>query len=360
MRLFGSERIASLMDKMGHKEGEVLQHSMISKSIERAQKKVEENNFGIRKRLLEYDDVMNAQRNAIYQRRRHALFGERLSIDIDNAMFEVCRDLAEQFSEKKDYAAFRIEAMKHLATEPSITEEEFAKDKAETITDKLYHQVREFYNRKTDSLREQMLPTLTQILNDNGDKVENIVIPFTDGQRGLQIYANLKESVAQNAMPVQQELEKNMTLAMIDESWKNHLRVMDDLRNSVQMASYEQKDPLLIYKFEAFSLYKQAKLEIDRNIVSFLLRAGIPVQDAPQQAQRLPEQHTDMSGMRMNKAEIDAAGQDYAADENDYYTEPQDTAVKRTPVQAAPKIGRNDACPCGSGKKYKNCHGKGL
>ncbi len=360
MRLFGSERIASLMDKMGHKEGEVLQHSMISKSIERAQKKVEENNFGIRKRLLEYDDVMNAQRDVIYKRRRHALFGERLTVDLDNAMFDVCMDLAQQFTEQKDYAAFRIEAMKHLALEPEISEDEFNNGDAETLGNKLYHQARDFYTRKFSGMRSQMMPTLTQILSDNGDRVENIVIPFTDGVRGLQVYANLKDAVAKEARPVQMELEKNMTLAMIDESWKNHLRAMDDLRNSVQMASYEQKDPLLIYKFEAFNLFKQMLLETNRNIVSFLLRAGIPVQEAPQQAQRMPEQHTDMSRMHMNKAEIDAAGQDYAADENDYYTEPQDTVVKRTPVQAGPKIGRNDPCPCGSGKKYKNCHGKGL
>ena len=360
MRLFGSERIASLMDKMGHKEGEVLQHSMISKSIERAQKKVEENNFGIRKRLLEYDDVMNAQRDVIYKRRNHALFGDRLTIDFDNAIFDVCADLAKQFEDNRDYAAFRIEVIKHLALETAVTEDEFVKGDLGAIGDRLYHEAKDFYNRKMTGMREQMTPTLAQILTDNGDKVENIVIPFTDGQRGLQIYANLKESVAQHALPVQQELEKNMTLAMIDESWKNHLRVMDDLRNSVQMASYEQKDPLLIYKFEAFKLFSEMLLETNRNIVSFLLRAGIPVQEAPQQAQRLPEQHTDMSKMRVNKAEIDAAGQDYAADENDYYTEPTDTVVKRTPVQAGPKIGRNDPCPCGSGKKYKNCHGKGL
>jgi preprotein translocase subunit SecA len=360
MRLFGSERISSLMDKMGHKEGEVLQHSMISKSIERAQKKVEENNFGIRKRLLEYDDVMNSQRDVIYKRRRHALFGERLTIDLDNAMFDVCEDIANRFTESGDYAGFRIEVMKHLAIEPEISEEEFKSSKPENISDKLYHEAKDFYTRKWNHMRGQMIPTLTEILSQNGDRVENIVIPFTDGIRGLQVYANLKDAVAKEARPVQGELEKHITLALIDDEWKNHLRAMDDLRNSVQMASYEQKDPLLIYKFEAFNLFKQMLLETNQNIVSFLLRSGIPVQEAPQQAQRVPEQHTDMSKMRSNKAEIDARGQDYAADENDYYTEPQDTAVKRTPVQAGPKIGRNDPCPCGSGKKYKNCHGKGL
>jgi len=359
MRLFGSERIAGLMDKMGHKEGEVLQHSMISKSIERAQKKVEENNFGTRKHLLEYDDVMNAQRDVIYKRRNHALFGDRLSIDLDNAMFDVCVDIAAQFDDNRDFEAFKLEVMKHLAIEPEFTTEEFAKGDINTVGDKLYHQAKTFYTRKTAAIREHMLPTLAQILEQNGDRVENIVIPFTDGIRGVQVYASLKESVENAGRPIIQTLEKTMTLGMIDESWKDHLRAMDDLRQSVQMARMEQKDPLLIYKFEAFNLFKQMLLETNRNIVSFLLRAGIPMQEAPQETQEIPDYHTDMSDLYNNKEEIDEAGQDYAADEHDYYTEP-DAAVRHTPVQAGPKIGRNDPCPCGSGKKYKNCHGRGL
>lgn len=363
MRLFGSERIASLMDKMGHKDGEVLQHSMITKSIERAQKKVEENNFGIRKNLLEYDDVMNTQRDVIYKRRRHALFGDRLSIDLDNAMYDVCLDLATQFEESRDYEAFRIEVMKHLAMEPeNITKDEFAKGDLAAIGDRLYHEAKDLYTRKMHALREHIMPTLSQIHAENGDRVDNVVIPFTDGMRGMQIYANLKQAVDTNGASIVQELEKNMTLAIIDDSWKDHLRAMDDLRTSVRMASYEQKDPLLIYKFEAFNLFKQMMLETNRSIVSFLLRAGIPIQEEPPQAARNIPQHTDMSHMHMNKAEIDAAGQDYAADEHDIYdgNAPENTAVKRTPVQAGPKIGRNDPCPCGSGKKYKACHGKGL
>ncbi|RYZ50268.1 MAG: preprotein translocase subunit SecA, partial [Sphingobacteriales bacterium] len=359
MRLFGSERIAGLMDKMGHKDGEVLQHSMITKSIERAQKKVEENNFGIRKRLLEYDDVMNAQRDVIYKRRRHALFGDRLAIDLDNAMFDVCSDLAQQSEENKDFEVFRIEVMKHLAFEPEMDKANFEKMSVDTIGDQLYHQAKDFYHRKWVSLREQMLPTLRQIHQENGDRIENIVIPFTDGIRGLQVYVNLEEAVAQEGRPINQTLEKSMTLALIDESWKDHLRAMDDLRNSVQMASYEQKDPLLIYKFEAFNLFKQMLLETNRNIISFLLRAGIPMQEAPPQAAQEIPQHTDMSQMHSNKEEVDAQGQDYAADENDMYDD-GGSSVKRTPVQAGPKIGRNDPCPCGSGRKYKQCHGRGL
>jgi len=363
MRLFGSERIASLMDKMGHKDGEVLQHSMISKSIERAQRKVEENNFGMRKNLLEYDDVMNAQRDVIYKRRRHALFGDRLAIDLDNAMYAVALGLAEAYAENRNVEAFKLEVLKHLIIELEMEPEELAKADANTIGNQLYHQVKEFYNRKMNALREQMAPTLGQIFKDNGDRIDNIVVPFTDGVRGMQVYIQLREAVEQQAHPVIQSLEKNITLGMIDDAWKNHLRAMDDLRTSVRMASYEQKDPLLIYKFEAFSLFKAMMLETNRNIISFLLRAGIPVQDAQPQVARRPEPPTDMSKMRINKAQIDARGQDYAADEEDYYTEPGEqpaAPAKRAPVQAGPKIGRNDPCPCGSGKKYKSCHGKGL
>ncbi len=360
MRLFGSERIASLMDKMGHKDGEVLQHSMITKSIERAQKKVEENNFGIRKRLLEYDDIMNSQRDVIYKRRNHALFGDRLAIDIDNAMYDVCLDIATKFEDSRDFEAFKLDVMMHLAMEPQdITADEFAKADLSTIGDKLYHQVKEFYARKSAAISEHIMPTLKQIHAENGDRIENIVIPFTDGIRGIQVYANLKETVEGNGRPVIQQLEKGMTLALIDDAWKDHLRAMDDLRQSVQMASYEQKDPLLIYKFEAFNLFKQMMLETNKTIVSFLLRAGIPMQDAPPQAAEEIPQHTDMSQLQMNKEDIDEAGQDYAADEHDIYDE-EGSSVKRSPVQAGPKIGRNDPCPCGSGKKYKSCHGRGL
>lgn len=357
MRLFGSERIAAMMDRMGHKEGEVLQHSMITKSIERAQKKVEENNFGIRKRLLEYDDVMNAQRNAIYKRRRHALFGERLAIDLDAALFDVCSSLAGQYN--GDIEAFKLEVVKHLAIEPEMTAEDL-KD-SNSASDKLYHQAKDFYHRKMDSLREHIHPQFVQIDEQQGGRVENIVIPFTDGVKGIQLYINLKEAVAREARPVVEGLERNITLLMIDEAWKDHLRAMDDLRHSVQMASYEQKDPLLIYKFEAFNLFKNVLLETNQNIMSFLFRSGIPMQEAPPQVAQMPPQRTDMSEMYDNKAQIDAAGQDYAADENDYYQEPvMDAPVKRQPVMAEPKIGRNDPCPCGSGKKYKSCHGQHL
>lgn len=357
MRLFQSDRIASLMDKMGHKEGEVLQHSMITKSIERAQKKVEENNFGIRKRLLEFDDVMNSQRDVIYKRRNHGLFGDRLSIDLDNAMYDVCVDLATQSEEHRDYETFKLEVMKHLAIEPdTVTEEEIAKGNLEQVGDKLYHEVKNVYSRKMAGIAETILPTLKRIKEDNGDRFEDIMIPFTDGVKGLQIRTNLAEAIEDGGKPVIVSLEKTITLALIDEAWKDHLRAMDDLRSSVQMASYEQKDPLLIYKFEGFNLFKQMLLETNRSIVSFLLRAGIPMEEEAHEARQAPER-TDMSNMQVNKAEVDARGEDYAANENDLYDNGE-TAVKRSPVQTGPKIGRNDPCPCGSGKKYKQCHGK--
>lgn len=360
MRLFNSARISSLMDKMGHKDGEVLQHSMITKSIERAQKKVEENNFGIRKRLLEYDDVMNSQRDVIYKRRNHALFGDRLSIDLDNALYDVCSDIAMKYEADRNFEAFKLDAIQHLALEPEVTAEEFAKGNLSIIGDNLYQQARDIYHRKFNGLREHMMPGLNQIVEDNGDRVRDIVVPFTDGIRGMEIYVNLKEAIEREAKPVVEMLEKSITLGLIDDAWKDHLRAMDDLRGSVQMASYEQKDPLLIYKFEAFNLFKQMLLETNKTIISFLLRAGIPMQQEPHQAgpQDMPRP-TDMSQLQTNSAEVDAAGEDYAADENDLYDQP-DSQVARTPVQVGPKIGRNDACPCGSGKKYKQCHGRGL
>ena len=358
MRLFQSGRIASLMDKMGHKEGEVLQHSMITKSIERAQTKVEENNFGIRKRLLEFDDVMNSQRDVIYKRRRHALHGDRLSIDLDNAMYDVCLDLANQFEDNRDFEAFKIEVMKHLAMEPDASiANGFEKANMEKIGDDLYHEAKSLYTRKMTAIAENIQPNLAKLQEENGERIKDILIPFTDGIRGIQVQTELKAAVEGNSRPVILTLEKTITLALIDDAWKEHLRAMDDLRSSVQMASYEQKDPLLIYKFEGFNLFKSMLLATNRNIVSFLLRAGIPMQEEPPKAARQEPQRTDMSQMRVNKDEIDAAGEDYAANERDIYDDGRQ-APRQEPVVAEPKIGRNDPCPCGSGKKYKQCHGK--
>lgn len=352
MRLFGSERIAAMMDKMGHKDGEVLQHKMISNSIERAQTKVEENNFGIRKNLLEYDDVMNAQRDVIYKRRRHALFGDRLAIDLDNAMYAVCEGFAEDLINSKNIDAFKIEVIKYTGIEPEVTEADLAKPDLAQLAGKIYTQLQSFYTEKMQALRAHIMPNIAAIEQENGDRIENISVPFTDGIKGIQIYVKLKDAVAQDGLPIVQALEKNITLAIIDDSWKNHLRTMDDLRQSVRMATYEQKDPLLIYKFEAFKLFKQMMLETNRDIISFLMRAGIPMQEAPQEVAHMPEHHTDMSQMHINRADDDDDEED-----DDYYTDPLEQPKQR-PVIAGPKIGRNDLCPCGSGQKFKKCHGK--
>jgi preprotein translocase subunit SecA len=355
MRLFGSEKLSGWMDKLGHKDGDVIQHSMISKSIERAQKKVEENNFGIRKRLLEYDDVMNAQREVIYSRRRNALFGERLAMDLDNAFYDSCNLIATQFDNKRNYEEFKIEVIRDFAFEPAIGEQEFLKIDVASLTDKLYFQLKELYTQKLAYLKENTLPVLQNIVQQNGDRIENIAVPFTDGHRALQIIADLKKSVSSSGQELINALERQITLGLIDESWKNHLRQMDEMKQSVQLASYEQTDPLLIYKFEAFNLFKEMIGVTNKNIVSFLIRCGIPMQEE-QDIHQARVEKTDMSRMRANKEEIDAAGEDYAANENDYY---DPTPVKKEPIRnLEPKIGRNDPCPCGSGKKYKQCHGK--
>ncbi len=359
MRLFGSERIAALMDKMGHKEGEVLQHSMITKSIERAQKKVEENNFGIRKRLLEYDDVMNAQRNQIYKRRHNALFGDRVAIDIDNAMYDVASDFLAELQNGQSFEEFRLNVIKHLAFEPQISE---ATAKTPQGVEAFYEEIKAAYQSKFAHMGDAMIPQFINIKEQSQGRIEFVMIPFTDGNKGIQIQVGLDETIEKGMGTVQTALEKATTLGLIDESWKDHLRAMDDLRTSVQMASYEQKDPLLIYKFEAFELFKKMLMETNRNIVSFLLRANIPVQQAPPpNVQQIPQEYADFDELYDNSADVDARGEAYAANEEDYYTEDHVRQAQQpkpnTPVSVDPKIGRNDLCPCGSGKKYKQCHG---
>lgn len=358
MRMFGSERIASLMDRMGYKEGEVIQHSMISKSIERAQKKVEENNFGIRKRLLEYDDVMNKQRTVIYTKRNHALFGERLAIDVDNSFYDVAENTVSVYKEQEDYEGFRLASIVDLSVDTTITGEELEKNDVQSLTLKLYGEAKEAYNRKAAELAAQTLPVITQIHREQGSRVENISVPFTDGIKGLNVLANLKKVVDSKGQELINSLEKTSMLVFIDEAWKEHLRAMDDLKQSVQSAVYEQKDPLVIYKVEAFNLFRQMDTDTNKEIVSFLCKASIPVAGnaGNGQIQEGHEEKTDMSRMRTRKEEYaGATGGNYENDD-EYYanTEP----VKQEPVRVGPKVGRNDPCPCGSGKKYKHCHGK--
>ncbi len=356
MRLFGSDKLSTWMDKLGHKDGDVIQHKMISKSIERAQRKVEENNFGIRKRLLEYDDVMNSQREVIYTRRKNALFGERLAVDLNNAFFDACNILAAQFDQNKKYEDFKIEVIRDFGFETTISEQEFLSMSVEQLADNLYAQLKTYYTNKLQFLKEQTSPVLKSIQEQNGDRIENIGVPFADGQKGFQVVANLKKSVETDGQELISALESQVTLLFIDDLWKTHLRQMDEMKQSVQLASYEQKDPLLIYKFEAYNLFKEMISNTNKQIVSFLLKCGIPMQEQ-QEIHQAEVEKTDLSNMRANKEEIDTAGTDYAANENDYYDPtPQ---VKQEPIKRVePKIGRNDPCPCGSGKKYKQCHGK--
>jgi preprotein translocase subunit SecA len=358
MRMFGSERIAKVMDFAGYKEGEVIQHSMITRSIERAQKKVEENNFGIRKRLLEYDDVMNKQRTVIYTRRNHALFGERLALDLDNAFYAVAESLVQGAKEQNDYDGFKFGAILNFAVDSAITKEEFAEASAQALTEHLYKEATDNYNRKKEDIKTNALPVFQGIRQANGPAIENVVVPFTDGRKGLQILANLDKTLATNGEELVNSLERTASLALIDDAWKEHLRSMDDLKHSVQTAHYEQKDPLVIYKVEAFNLFSKMNGEVNKDIVQFVCHAGLPAQEeAPQQIREGREERTDMRQLHANKEDIDAAGQDYGANENDFYNE-EEVIVKQQPVRVDPKIGRNDPCPCGSGKKFKQCHGQ--
>jgi preprotein translocase subunit SecA len=359
MRMFGSERIASLMDRMGYKEGEVIQHSMISKSIERAQKKVEENNFGIRKRLLEYDDVMNKQRTVIYGKRNHALFGERLALDLDNAFYSVAEGLINSFKEMNDHEGFKLAAIMNFGIDTAITAEELDKGDVHTLTERLYEEARVHYNLKNELMTKQTLPVIKNIRREQGAHIENVAVPFTDGKKALQALANLDKTIETEGAELANALERNITLALIDDAWKEHLRAMDDLRHSVQTAGYEQKDPLVIYKIEAFNAFKQMDDQVNKDIVSFLCHCAIPVEQSQSgKIKEGREQRTDMSKMRQRKEEFAAAGNgpEYLPQENDYI-DPSEP-VKREPIKVGPKVGRNDPCPCGSGKKFKQCHGR--
>ncbi|HPH37186.1 MAG TPA: preprotein translocase subunit SecA, partial [Sediminibacterium sp.] len=354
MRMFGSERIAKVMDFAGYKEGEVIQAGMITKSIERAQRKVEENNFGIRKRLLEYDDVMNKQRTVIYSKRNHALFGERLALDLDNAMYAVAEGLVVSFKEQNEYDQFKLAAIVNFGIDTSITLEEFNKTNANQLAEKLYGEAIAQYEKRKQDMMVQAVPVFKNIKLQQGSHIDNVIVPFTDGKRQVQALANMEKTLQTSGAELLHSLERTVTLAFIDNAWKEHLRSMDDLKQSVQTATYEQKDPLVIYKMEAFELFRKMDGEVNREIVQFLCHAGIPLAEGDE-LQEGRQEKTDMSKMSANKDQVDAAGQEYGANENDYY---DPTPVKQEPVKVGPKIGRNDPCPCGSGKKFKSCHGK--
>ncbi|HBO05526.1 MULTISPECIES: preprotein translocase subunit SecA [Bacteroides] len=348
MRLFSSDRIAGVMDKLGFKEGEMIEHSMISKSIERAQKKVEENNFGIRKRLLEYDDVMNKQRTVVYTKRRHALMGERIGMDIVNMIWDRCVNAIEA----PTYEDCKMDLLQTLAMETPFTEEEFRNEKKEKLADKAFDAAMELFKRKTERMAQIAYPVIKQVYENQGHMYENILIPITDGKRMYNISCNLKAAYDSECKEVVKAFEKSILLHVIDEAWKENLRELDDLKHSVQNASYEQKDPLLIYKLESVNLFDTMVDKINNQTVSILMRGQIPVQEPQEVRQAAPEQRQDLSKYREQKQDLNDPNQQAAAQ--------QDTREqqKREPIRVEKTVGRNDPCPCGSGKKYKNCHGR--
>jgi preprotein translocase subunit SecA len=355
MRLFGSERIASIMDKLGLEEGEVIQHSMISKSIERAQKKVEENNFGIRKRLLEYDDVMNAQRDVIYKKRHNALFGDRLALDISNMMYDTVESVVFEAMDVRDFDEFNMEMIRNLGIESPFREDEFFDMKPEESTQRIYELAYDTYRSKSERIARETLPVIKDVFENQGNQYKNIAIPMTDGIKSMDIVTNLEKAFNTEGKEVVLAIEKIVTLKIIDDAWKEHLRELDDLKQSVQNASYEQKDPLLIYKFESFELFKQMIDKINRDIVSFITKCDLPANKQPQIESVLKPASIDTSKLKTGRTEIGAGSG--PGDPNKFGHNTQEQQVTQ-PIRVEKKVGRNDPCPCGSGKKFKHCHGR--
>jgi preprotein translocase subunit SecA len=354
MRLFGSDRIAGIMDRLGLKEGEVIQHSMISKSIERAQKKVEENNFGIRKRLLEYDDVMNSQREVVYKKRRHALYGERLEVDLLNMMYDSVENLVQEYQGSEDFEDFNMELIRFLSIESPISAEELKRLNANDLTDRIYQEMIGSYNRKVQNISKQAFPVIKEVYEKKSHIYQNIVVPIADGRRLFQIICNLEKSYQNKGKEVVKSYQKQIVLNTFDEAWKEQLREMDDLKQSVQNATYEQKDPLLIYKFESFNLFKVMVNKANKDIVSTLMKGHIPNQNPDQVREAAPVRRTDMSRYRTQKSETTGSSNPMEGAQ----TQTQEKS-RPEPVRVEKRVGRNDQCPCGSGKKFKHCHGQG-
>ena len=343
MRLFGSDRMVKVMDRLGIQEGEVIQHSMMTKSIERAQRKVEENNFGIRKRLLEYDDVMNNQRTVVYTKRRNALYGDKLAIDISNMIYDTLEVLIGEY--KDDYENFCLEFIRVCGYECPLTEQEFNKNRTKDIVDSLYSNVYSYYKERLENISKLAFPFVKNIYETKNYRYENIAFPITDGKRTITAIAPIEKSYQTEGKEIGLAVEKSITLQIIDNAWKEHLRELDDLKQSVQNASYEQKDPLLIYKFESFSLFEKMLSSINKDITTFLCRASLPI--AEQQQVR------DTELPKSDNRNIQTSRQEASPRPNNPSAQP-----KPQPVHVEKKVGRNDPCPCGSGKKYKQCHGK--
>lgn len=363
MRLFGSDRVAKMMDRMGHQDGEVIQHKMISKSIERAQTKVEENNFGIRKRLLEYDDVMNAQREVIYKLRRNALYGDRIRTDIANMFFELVEGNVDATHESKDYENFRLAMLSNLGMEAPVLEKEFLAAKTDDLVYLCYSKSEESYRSKIEDLASRAHPVIQRVHDDESNDFKSILVPFSDGLKTIQVSADIDDSVATKAVSVMKSLEKQVVLAVIDLHWKEHLRAMDDLRNNVQHARHEQKDPLLIYKFESYELFKQMVQKVNAEVASFLMKCTIPSNAGDQPLRQAKKVEAAPLG-KTSKAGVDnIAQQNFAA--RDSMISPGQAGRPQAPPRPKPvdpirsekKVQPNSPCPCGSGKKFKKCHG---
>ena len=354
MRKFASEKVARLMDRFGFKEGEVLEHPLITKSIENAQKKVEENNFGIRKHLLDYDDVMNKQRTVIYEKRRHALMGERIGMDIANMIWERCVNATQLAT----YDDCKMEILKTFAIETPFSENDFMNKNKEDLAGLVFDNAMAHFKQRTDHMSEIAYPVIKQVYETQGQMYENILIPITDGRRVYNISCNLKEAYDTECKAVVKQFEKSILLHVIDEEWKENLRSLDELRNSVQNARYEQKDPLVLYKLDSAKLFDDMVEVINNDTISILMRGQIPIQEPQQVQQAAPEMRQDTSQLRENKQEVTSSTGDPAQQA----AVAQDTREqqKASPYVAPKRVGRNDPCPCGSGKKFKNCHGKGL
>ena len=346
MRLFGSEKIAGVVDRLGMEENEALEAPMLNSSIERAQKKVEENNFGIRKRLLEYDDVMNSQREVIYTKRRNALSGERVEIDVMNMMQDTAQILVEK-SEGMDYESFMEMVMTALSVDVDFDEEFYNKGNRKEMTERLHAHMLKTYERRMDTMLQRAYPIIKEVYEKQSAIYQNIAIPISDGHKMMTLSVDLKKAYESEGREIARALSKRITLWQIDDKWKEHLRNMDDLKQSVQNATYEQKDPLLIYKFESFNLFSEMLEELNKDVLSFLLRAFIPLRDASEARTPAPQQprRNEMDQMTTSRTDLVTNG-----------GEPK----SKMPVHVEKQVGRNDPCPCGSGKKFKNCHGKGL
>ena len=354
MRKFASEKVARLMDRMGFKEGEVLEHSLITRSIENAQKKVEENNFGIRKHLLDYDDVMNKQRTVIYEKRRHALMGERIGMDIANMIWERCVNATQLAT----YDDCKMEVLKTFALETPFNEDDFMNKNKEDLAGMIFDNAMAHFKQRTDHMAEIAYPVIKQVFETQGQMYENILIPITDGRKVYNISCNLKEAYESECKAIVKQFEKSILLHVIDEEWKENLRSLDELRNSVQNARYEQKDPLVLYKLDSAKLFDDMVEVINNDTISILMRGQIPLQEPQQVQQAAPERRQDMSQLRENKRDASSVS---GGDPAQQAAAAHDTREQqRTPYVAPKTVGRNDPCPCGSGKKFKNCHGKGL